>query len=598
MEKNLNIILLDKSNFKKEKITHKRPYNFDELLILIKQSFKNLPENYNIFYKSKNGLDMNIEDNNGYKLASNIIFIKENNDLSESSDSLFTMNYKMLSETQQEELDEKYNCIICEMSIKNESPLLCYQCQKIFHKKCLDDWNNKCKNLNINFNCPKCKYEMPLKDWKEKVNYEEERKNTGDILNKLNNKDKISDNKFIELNTEYTNFKSNISAFCKKIVGKIKNIKNLLPDNIINDINELNYNNQNETSNFILESLEIIENKIKTKLKKCNENKIINNFYLNKNYINPQDNEENSLEKNFSIFNNINTVLLQPENEIKNEIKHEIKYEIKHQNIYKSNIDKKINDLYKGIKNEIVCIYFPNYREANEINLMHDYNFSKDEIPIDNNFCVELYLKNKKTFPIIFKDNIEIYVDNIKVKFDYKYKIKELKKLKVKFKFNKVLNDVSFMFCNCRSLISIDFSNFISNELTNLSGLFCNCASLKNINFSKFNTSKVIDMSYLFYNCNSLEFIDFNSFNTINVKNMSGMFCCCGMIKSINLSSFNTINLVNIDKMFDDCKSLIYLDISSFNLKKFKNISVLFNSCCSLQMKNVKINKTDKKLKK
>ena len=67
----------------------------------------------------------------------------------------------------------------------------------------------------------------------------------------------------------------------------------------------------------------------------------------------------------------------------------------------------------------------------------------------------------------------------------------------MKFKFKNALNDISFMFCNCRSLISIDFHNFNSNELINISGMFCNCSSLKKINFSKFNTYKIYDMIYL-----------------------------------------------------------------------------------------------------
>ena len=641
MENKLRISLVDEMNNIIEKISHIRPYNFDELIIIIKKNFKNLPKYFNIYYK-ENDQEITINNDEEYQLSKDILYIKEIKDLSKSTDSLFSLNYKKLSESQQEELDEKYNCIICDMNIKNESPLLCYQCQKIFHKKCLDDWNNKCKNLNINFNCPKCKYELPLNNWKEKINYEEGRKNEAKILDKLNNIDKKVDDKYNEVNAEFNNLKVNISLSFKKFIDKINKIKNMLDISVINNTYNLNYDNQKDISNFILESLEDIEKEIKIKLDKNNENKIINNFYLNN--IKSKENKENSIKNDFSIFNNCNDIPIQQENEIKNEIKTEFKLnsniksinqikeikseiknefiqnknkiqnnQIKNEFIYNNNkaqiipnkeskkeliinSDKTLINQYNDSKNEIECIYVQNYREENEINLMHDYQLNKDEIPISSPFSVELYFKNKNIIPNILRENIELYIDNINTKFDFKYKIKGAKQLKVKFKFKIVLKDISFMFCNCRSLVSIDFKNFIPNELTNISGLFCNCISLKNINFSKVYTNNIYDMSYLFYNCNAIESLDFKSFNTTNVKNMSGMFSCCGSIKYINLSSFNTNNLKHIDNIFYDCKSLIFLDISSFNTKNIENISGLFNTCCSLKKKNIKINKDDKKI--
>ena len=141
MQNKLIISLLDDFNNTIEKISYIKPNNFDELLIIINKNFKNLPKNYNIYYKYESNKDTIINNNDEYKTSNKILFIKDIKDLSlsKSTDSFFSSNYKKLSESQQEELDEKYNCIIYELSIKNESPLLCYQCQKIFHKKCLDD---------------------------------------------------------------------------------------------------------------------------------------------------------------------------------------------------------------------------------------------------------------------------------------------------------------------------------------------------------------------------------------------------------------------------------------------------------------------------
>ena len=129
-----------------------------------------------------------------------------------------------------------------------------------------------------------------------------------------------------------------------------------------------------------------------------------------------------------------------------------------------------------------------------------------------------------------FENYIDIYIDNKKIKFDYKYKIKEIKEIKVKFIFKKILTNTMYMFNGCSSLKSIDLSSF--------------------------NTTNVKDMSWMFAECSSLESIDLSSFNTTNVKNMSSMFGGCSSLKSIDLSSFNKTNVTNMNRMFSSCSSL------------------------------------------
>ena len=81
----------------------------------------------------------------------------------------------------------------------------------------------------------------------------------------------------------------------------------------------------------------------------------------------------------------------------------------------------------------------------------------------------------------IYEENMEIYVNGKKEKFDYKYKMKDLKETNVKF----------------------------------------------TINLSSFNTSKVKDMKNMFSECTSLKTIDLSSFDTSNVKDIIWMFSSC-----------------------------------------------------------------------
>ena len=113
-----------------------------------------LPENYNIYYQNRNEKII-INNNENYKFAKDVLFIHENIDLKAST---YSMNYGYLPKVEQEILDVKYNCIICKEKIKVNKQLMCYHCQNIYHKKCLEEWENRCKLENKTFSCPKCRY--------------------------------------------------------------------------------------------------------------------------------------------------------------------------------------------------------------------------------------------------------------------------------------------------------------------------------------------------------------------------------------------------------------------------------------------------------
>ena len=82
----------------------------------------------------------------------------------------------------------------------------------------------------------------------------------------------------------------------------------------------------------------------------------------------------------------------------------------------------------------------------------------------------------------IFENYMDIYIDNKKIKFDYKYKIKEIKEVKVKFIFKKILTNTMCMFAECSSLKSIDLSSFNTTNVKDMSGMFYKCSSLKREN--------------------------------------------------------------------------------------------------------------------
>ena len=240
-------------------------------------------------------------------------------------------------------------------------------------------------------------------------------------------------------------------------------------------------------------------------------------------------------------------------------------------------IDEIYNYIENEIKNEIICIY--NKTDKFGINILHDY---KDNY-LENHYK-ESYNEVKS---YINEENIEIYVNNNKIKFNYEYDSDEIGLIEIKFKFHKSLTSTAFMFNKCTSLKLIDLSSFYASNVTSMNRMFSYCESLEKINLSSFITKNVINMSDMFYFCSSLKSLDLSSFNTKNVTNMERMFTYCESLESLNLSSFNTNKVTNMNCMFSDCKSLILLDLSKFNTKNINDMSDLFSCCHSLKSINL-----------
>lgn len=135
-------------------------------------------------------------------------------------------------------------------------------------------------------------------------------------------------------------------------------------------------------------------------------------------------------------------------------------------------------------------------------------------------------------------------------------------------KIKKVVFDASFAnarptscymwFDYCPNLTTIEGIEYFNTEnVTNMRYMFCDCRSLKSLDLTNFNTENVTDMYYMFYNCTSLESLDLTNFNTAKVTNMKGMFSSCYALKTIYASDkFVTDQVTESTCMFSDCLNL------------------------------------------
>ena len=130
-----------------------------------------------------------------------------------------------------------------------------------------------------------------------------------------------------------------------------------------------------------------------------------------------------------------------------------------------------------------------------------------------------------------------------------------------------VLNpDSSSMFRNCKSLTSLDVSNWDTGKVTNMNRMFSGCGSLTTLDVSKWDTSQVTNMGSMFYNCNSLTTLDVSKWNTSQVTTMSYMFYYCRNLATIYIGSgWDTDSVTSSDNMFTDCSKLPNFDASAID---------------------------------
>ena len=440
--------------------------------------------------------------------------------------SLFSSNYDELPESKKEILNEKYNCAICFQMIKREKPFFCYVCQKIFHIKCLKNWDSQLSEQNKILTCPFCKNVLPLEFWQQKLGYEDDRYSDAIYMSEIN---------------DFKKYKQHVSHLLKDILQIINEIYSLINSKnikIVKLFKKWIYTNysENNISNNILKNLKVLKEYIRIKeiefssspfsankkqgktkfvinfsnpnIKKDNKNNMKNNTYrkeINLKYINNIEGYVNIFGKKFVEINkdNIELIIKNKKNELVSSYKLE-----KGENNIKMIINNKIN------------------------NLSHMFDECKNIINID-----ELkFLDTKDCVDFSYMFNQCSYLSDIK----------SLQNWDVSNGKN-----FSYMFSECTSLSNIEpLQNWNVRNGTNFSYMFNQCPSLANIeSLGKWNVQNGKNFSYMFKKCSFLyEIKDLNNWNYKKDNNYLGIFSGCLPLLNLNLlKNWNVSSKILLD---------------------------------------------------
>ena len=174
-----------------------------------------------------------------------------------------------------------------------------------------------------------------------------------------------------------------------------------------------------------------------------------------------------------------------------------------------------------------------------------------------------------------------MYIDDVEVTPTKTYTFSATGQHKIKCEVCGIDN-CAYMFHNCKTLTSLDLSNFGTSNVTNMSWMFYSCRNLTSLDVTNFDTSKVTTMVSMFNYCDNLISLDVANFDTSNVTDMSNMFTECTDLTSLDVTNFDTSNVTNMYAMFSYCSSLTSLDVSNFNTNKVTDMSNMFYFCPSL----------------
>ena len=229
--------------------------------------------------------------------------------------------------------------------------------------------------------------------------------------------------------------------------------------------------------------------------------KILNNLYTKNmnNFINYLDEYILLYENIFSsIYNIKNYETIINLNNLKN------KKIIKDIDLF---LNDNINNKYKKL------ITILNKQNNNEMTIIYKNNNKKiklfDELFIESN-----------------KDNCYLLIDGkiSEICSEYEFNKKQ-ENITIKLIECKMIEDMSYMFLNCKSLLSLDISKWNMNNIKYLYCMFLGCSSLHTISdISKFNIKNNKNTDLMFYDCKQLNNIpDILKLSKCNIKNIGNI---------------------------------------------------------------------------
>lgn len=152
--------------------------------------------------------------------------------------------------------------------------------------------------------------------------------------------------------------------------------------------------------------------------------------------------------------------------------------------------------------------------------------------------------------------------------------------------------NASNAFRGLTKVTSLDLTGWDTSNVTTMTSMFDTCSNLTEIKgINSLNTSKVILMNNIFYGCKSLTSLDLSNWDVHNVTNLQFAFYGCLSLTNNPIKNWELDNVVNLSSMFSNCKAMTTPPITVFgnasNPSKSINYSGLYTNWETVSYNNV-----------
>ncbi len=155
----------------------------------------------------------------------------------------------------------------------------------------------------------------------------------------------------------------------------------------------------------------------------------------------------------------------------------------------------------------------------------------------------------------------------------------------------RMVENVSYMFEDCKSMQDMHIEKFIMTDLQSVSGMFKGCSSMETVNFDGFSGKGTLkSMNDLFSGCEKLtedKIYHLSNLRSSTTTDFSRMYKDCRSMKNITLYGLNLSNAENISELYRGCSSLSSADLGTDYLMNVKNADGLFQDCSNLTSINI-----------
>lgn len=144
-------------------------------------------------------------------------------------------------------------------------------------------------------------------------------------------------------------------------------------------------------------------------------------------------------------------------------------------------------------------------------------------------------------------------------------------------------------FRECKSLPSLDLSNWDVSNVTTLGSIFQHCIALETVNLTGWDTANVESISSMFLTTGTHGYmavkniIGIEKFDTRKVKDMTGVFQRCSSLENLDLSGWDTSSCESMPSMFASCTNLQKLNLSGWDTQNVANMTAMLSDMPKLR---------------